>query len=141
MSLSSVSKMVPIPTSYLFVYHLFILHLVDSTTAKTTISFYQQPSCEASSPSAGDAFKTDNLVASSGLCLSPPSGTIALEIEELDEGCMSELVNKKPDPFYCVYTLRLPLPQFSRQPQPLHFSPHPLSSHNLPTNHGLPSEQ
>lgn len=66
---------------------LLFLLLIASASAKTTISFYQNTSCAADSPSAGDAFNNDNLATGSGICYKSPANTVTLKIEEIDEGC------------------------------------------------------
>ena len=78
--------MPPSSTSPLLVFLL----LIASASAKSKISFYQKASCAPGDPSAGDAFQNDNLAAGSGICYTPPSGTIAMKIDEMDEGCSSK---------------------------------------------------
>lgn len=74
--------MASIPASF-----LLLFGLVASASARTRISFYQEASCASDSPSAGDAFENDNLANGANICYAPPGGTIALNIEEIDEGC------------------------------------------------------
>ncbi|KAF7502901.1 hypothetical protein GJ744_004939 [Endocarpon pusillum] len=64
-----------------------LLFLLASASATTTISFYQKNSCASNSPSAGDDFTSSNLVAGSGICYHPPINTIALGIDEIEDGC------------------------------------------------------
>ena len=70
---------------------LLLLFLFASASATTTISFYQKNSCASDSPSAGDDFTSSNLVAGSGICYNPPIDTVALNIDEIEDGCSSKL--------------------------------------------------
>lgn len=71
-----------------------LFFLLAFASAATTISFYQKNSCESDSPSAGDDFTSSNLAAGSGICYKPPADTVALKVEEIEEGCSSKsLVN------------------------------------------------
>lgn len=80
--LMSVTGMAPYQTSQLV---LFLV--ITSVSAKTTISFYTKATCASDSPSAGDDFKDDNLATSSGVCYRPPSNSVAMKVEEINDGC------------------------------------------------------
>ncbi len=82
------------------------LFLLASASAATTVSFYRQNSCAADSPRAGDDFTSSNLAAGAGICFKPPVDSIALKVDEIEEGCSS----KSPHPSI-IYPLSRPSQQ------------------------------
>ncbi len=68
----------------------FLLFLLAPASAATTVSFYRENSCASDSPRAGDDFTSSNLVGGSGICYKPPADTIALRVDEIEDGCSSK---------------------------------------------------